>query len=41
MSRVLRALAVLAAAAVAVVGGRRLFAMSNTQVHRINQEKSA
>jgi hypothetical protein len=37
----LRVVAVLALAVVAVLGGRRLLAMSNTQVHRINQEKSS
>jgi hypothetical protein len=37
----LRLVGVLALAVAVVLGGRRLMAMSNTQVHRINQEKSS
>lgn len=41
MNVALRVVAVLALAVAAVLAGRRLLAMSNTQVHRINQEKSS
>lgn len=41
MNAALRVVAVLALTVVSVLVGRRLLAMSNTQVHRINQEKSS